>query len=253
MRQSDILKSPGVRHGFFGRAGGVSVGEYETLNTGPGSDDAPEAVSENRRRCAVALGVAPANLLTAHQVHSPDVIVMNGPWPGTPAKVDALVTKTPGLAVGALAADCMPVLFADPDARVIGAAHAGWRGALAGVLDNTVAEMITLGADVENIRAVIGPCLRAHSFEVGLEFVDAFNAVHDDAKRFFSPGVSAEKRQFDSAGYAAWRLRNNGVTKIDNIDICTVAASDAYFSYRVSKRNGNRDYGRNLSAIALTE
>ncbi len=197
------------------------------------------------------IGVEPDRLLTNYQVHSPDVVHVQRPWADNSPKADALVTKTPGLALGVLAADCMPWLFLDPTARVIGAAHAGWRGALAGVLENTVAAMEGLGAEPNRVRAAVGPCLRQQNFEVGLELIDAFVERHADAGQFFAPGVSADKRQLDLVGFGAWRLRAVGVETVDDVDVCTLGESARYFSYRASARRGDADYGRNLSAIAL--
>lgn len=247
----EALCVPGVSHGFFGRAGGVSTGIYASLNTGLGSKDAPQATAENRARCAEALGIEPERLLTLYQTHSPNVVVVTEPWSGQGPKADAMVTKEPGVALGVLAADCMPFLFADPEARVIAAAHAGWRGALDGVLEATIAAMKELGAKPERIRAGLGPCLRQPNFEVGLDLVEAFTSKYPAAERFFDPDVSAEKRQFNLAGFGCWRLCEAGVEALDDIEICTFAAADGYFSYRASRRAGDDDFGRNLSAIAL--
>ena len=249
---SALLDAPGLAHGFFSREGGVSEGIYASLNTGAGSSDEREAVAENRRRCAVALGVAPQRLLTNNQCHSAEVAIVDGPWADGPAQADALATDRPGLALGVLAADCMPWLFFDPDARIIAAAHGGWRGALAGILENTVAAMERLGAERGRIRAALGPCLRQANFEVGLELLEAFAAQHREAERFFAPGRSNDKRQFDLAGFASWRLQQAGVTAIDDARVCTLAEPERYFSYRASRRRGEDDYGRNLSAIALS-
>lgn len=248
---ASMLSAPNIVHGFFGREGGVSEGVYASLNTGFGSDDARDAVAENRRRCAAVLGVSPERLLTANQTHSPKAIVVAQAWDANPAQADALVTTTPGLAVGALAADCMPWLLADPQAGVVAAAHAGWRGALAGVLENTVALMAECGAEPSRIRAALGPCLRQPNFEVGLDLLDAFTARHQQAERFFAPGKSADKRQLDLAGFGAWRLRHTGVEQIEDLGACTLASPDRYFSYRAVTRAGIREYGRNLSAITL--
>ena len=249
------LDAPNVTHGFFGRDGGVSKAPYGSLNTGPGSNDAPDAVAENRKRCAKALGVAPDRLVTAFQIHSAKALFVDAPWEGPPAEVDALVTTTPGLALGALAADCMPWLFADAQAGVVAAAHAGWRGALAGVLENTVALMAQHGAAPDRIRAALGPCLRQPNFEVGTELEDAFLERHPESGRFFAPGESPEKRQLDLAGFGAWRLAQCGVEEIDDTNACTLGAPSRYFSYRAAARGlqgqSKADYGRNLSAIAL--
>lgn len=248
---SPLLDRPRISHGFFTRAGGVSAPPYASLNTGPGSGDRPESVAENRRRCAAALGAAPERLLTGYQVHSADVKIVDGPWAHGPEKVDGLATKTPGLALGVLAADCMPFLFADEDAGVIGSAHAGWRGALAGILENTVAAMVSLGARPERIRAALGPCLRQPNFEVGLDLLEAFTSKHPEAARFFAPGATSDKRLLDLAGFGAWRLEQSGVTGVDDLGLCTLDRPDRFFSYRAMRRNGEADYGRNLSAICL--
>ncbi len=249
---SPLLDLPGISHGFFSRDGGVSPAPYATLNTGPGSGDAPENVAENRRRCADALGVQPDRLLSGYQVHSPDVRVIEAPWAHGPEKIDGMVTQIPGLALGVLAADCMPFLFADPQARIIGAAHAGWRGALAGVLENTVAAMTKLGADPGRIRAAVGPCLRQPNFEVGLDLVETFTNKYPEAQRFFGPGQTSEKRQLDLVAFGRWRLAQTGITTLDDIGLCTLDQPSRFFSYRAMRRNGEADYGRNLSAIALS-
>ncbi|MEM6414484.1 MAG: peptidoglycan editing factor PgeF [Pseudomonadota bacterium] len=258
-QKSLILQNKNIAHGFFGRADGVSEGPYSTLNTGPGSNDSSKNVVENRRRCALALGVKENHLLTVYQVHSSNVEPVEGPWllddkhnPIVP-KADGLVTRTKGLALGALAADCMPVLFADFDAGVIGAAHAGWRGALAGVLEETVSKMSDLGAKPARIRAVFGPSLRQNNFEVGLELVKAFSLKYAEAERFFAPAPQTDKRLLDLVGYGQWRLKSAGVKMIDAIDHCTLAMPQNYFSYRASQRANQTDYGRNISAIALID
>ena len=244
------LKAEGVSHGFFGRAGGVSSGIYDSLNTGPGSDDTTANVSENRDRCRKALGAAA--LLTLYQVHSSDTIVVQEPFDGEPPRADGMVTDRPGLALGALAADCMPFLFCDPEAGVIGAAHAGWRGALAGVLEATVAKMESLGARPERILAAVGPCLRKKNFEVGLDLLDAFREKYSDTDRFFSSGVNDQKRQLDLVEFGRWRLQQAGVKALEDAGVCTLGNQSRYFSYRGMKAAGAHDYGRNLSAIALT-
>lgn len=248
-RTSPRLAETGLAHGFFGREGGVSERIFTSLNTGLGSIDKPERVHENRRRCRQALGVD--HLLTLYQVHSPTVIHIEKPFDSEAPKADAMVTTVPGIALGVLAADCMPFLFADPDAGVIGAAHAGWRGALAGVLEQTVKAMTALGAKPARIIAALGPCLRQKNFEVGLDLVEAFTEKHPLAEQFFAPGISDEKRQLDLAGFGRWRLAESGVDAMDDLGVCTIAAAERYFSYRASRRRGEPDYGRNLSAIAL--
>lgn len=247
----DALSVDGVSHGFFGRAGGVSKGDYATLNTGLGSNDDVAAVAENRARCARAVGVDRGALLTLYQVHSADAVIVDETWSGQGPRADAMATKRPGLALGVLTADCMPVLFVDPEAQVIAAAHAGWRGALAGVLESAVGAMTSLGARPERIRAGLGPCLRQPNFEVGLDLLEAFVTKYPAAERFFSAGASPEKRQLDLAGFGRWRLEEAGVTYLEEVEICTLGASERYFSYRAGRRSGAADSGRNLSAIAL--
>lgn len=252
---SKELSAENIVHGFFSREGGVSKGAYASLNTGPGSGDDKNDVDENRTRCAEALGVSPTHLVSCRQVHSPNAVFIDAPWEEAPAEADALVTKTPGLALGVLAADCMPWLLADPEAGIAAAAHAGWRGALAGVLENTVDLMVRHGADPKRIRAALGPSLRQPNFEVGLELLDAFTARHPESEQFFGAGKNPEKRQLDLSGFGAWRLTQCDVSQPDDINICTLAASSRYFSYRAAVRGSAGqnavEYGRNLSAIAL--
>ena len=239
----------GGRHGFFGRAGGVSEGIFASLNTGLGSSDDPLRVAENRKRCREALGAA--HLLTLYQIHSSEAVVVTEPWQGAAPRADGMATRLRGVALGVLAADCMPFLFLDEEAGVIGAAHAGWRGALAGVLGSTVSAMTTLGAKPARIRACLGPCLRQPNFEVGLDVRDAFTAKHPEAEQFFAPGASPEKRQFDLAGFGRAELARRGVERLDDTGVCTLGEKAAYFSYRASRRAYEPDYGRNLSAIVL--
>jgi hypothetical protein len=236
-------------HGFFGRAGGVSEGMFASLNAGLGSTDNPPHVAENRKRCREALGAA--HLLTLYQIHSADAVIVTEPWEGAGPRADAMATRMKGVALGVLAADCMPFLFVDAEAEIIGAAHAGWRGALAGVLGATVAAMTRLGAKPHRIRASLGPCLRQPNFEVGLDVVEAFAAKHPDTEQFFASGVSADKRQFDLAGFGRADLLRAGVADLDDLGVCTLGEKSAYFSYRASRRANEPDYGRNLSAIAL--
>lgn len=239
----------GVAHGFFARTGGVSQGIYQGLNCGLGSDDDRTAVLENRRRAAERLGVAGDNLVTLYQVHSPDVVTVTEPWaPGDGPKADGMVTRTKGIALGVLAADCTPILFADAAAGVIGACHAGWKGALAGIAEATVAAMRREGAT--EIAAAIGPTIRQPSYEVGAEFRDAFTARDGGHGRWFAPGKAADKFQFDLPGFLTARLNEAGVTRIEDLAVCTYADA-GYFSYRRTTHRGEPDYGRNLSAIAL--
>jgi YfiH family protein len=240
-----------VRHGFWSRRGGVSEGVYAALNCGPGSGDDPARVAENRARAMAGLGLDAAALRTAYQIHSADVAMVDGSgWPDGPPKVDAMVTRTPGIALGVLTADCGPVLFADPEAGVIGCAHAGWRGAKAGVLEATVAAMETLGASRRAITAVLGPCIAQESYEVGDDFAAAFIADDPGHGAYFAPGRRADKRQFDLTGFILDRLRGSGIGTVGHVAGDTCADEDC-FSYRRNCLNGLDDYGRGLSAIAL--
>ena len=242
---------PGLRHAFFTREGGVSTGIYASLNGGLGSNDDQAHVAENRRRMAETLGVAPSHFLTAYQVHSPDVAVVSEPWTQeTRPKVDALVTATPGLALGVSAADCGPILFADAQARVIGAAHAGWRGAFMGVLESTLAAMEKLGADRSRVVAAIGPLIRQRSYEVGEEFVHRFGRDDPANAQFFEPAERTGHAMFDLAGYIRMRLERAGVLLIDDPDICTYE-DERFFSYRRTTHRGEPDYGRHIHALVL--
>ena len=242
----------GVQHRFFTRRGGVSAGLYSSLNCGYGSGDGPDNVRENRRRAAASFELADTELLTMHQVHSTDVLtVADRRWtsPGAP-KADAIVTDRPGLALGVLAADCAPVLLADARAGVIGAAHAGWKGALAGIVDATIAAMERLGAQRARLQAAIGPCIGRESYEVGPEFPAPFLAQDEANSTFFRQAPRAGHFLFDLAGYLAHRIARVGVAA-DATGHDTLAARDDFFSYRRNTLKGVRDYGRGLSAIAL--
>jgi hypothetical protein len=244
---------PGIRHAFFSRVGGVSSGVYESLNGGIGSNDAPENVAENRARMAAGLGVAPERFLTAHQIHSPEVVVAETPWPPHERpRVDAIVTKVPGLAIGISTADCGPVLLADAQARVIGAAHAGWRGALTGVVEAAVAAMAKLGAERKRIVAVTGPMIRQPNYEVGQDLIDRFVAVEPNNVRFFKPAARAGHAMFDLAGFVVSRLRRAGIEQIEDLGFCTYADPAQFYSYRRTTHRAESDYGRHINAIALT-
>jgi YfiH family protein len=250
VRSPLLEKAQGVRHGYFTRIGGVSNGIYRGLNIGTGSSDDQTLVAENRRRVADWMGVAADHLLTAHQIHSPDVVIAREPFAGPRPKADAIVTDRPGIAIGASTADCGPVLFADARARIIGAAHAGWKGAFTGVLENTVAAMEGLGASRERIVAVLGPSIGPDNYEVGPEFVARFVEADADNHRYFRPSGTAGHSMFDLNQYTLDRLRNAGVTA-EGLGRCTYAEEDLFYSYRRTTHRKEADYGRQVSAIVL--
>jgi YfiH family protein len=253
MIQAATLALSAVRHAFFTRQGGVSGGLYASLNGGIGSRDAAAHVAENRARMAAALDVEPRRLLTALQVHSPHVVVVEAPWPPqSRPRGDAIVTRTPGLAIGVTTADCGPILLVDPAARVIGAAHAGWRGALAGIVEATVDAMQRLGAERQNIRAALGPMIRQRNYEVGPDLIAHFAAEDSAADRFFLPAARHGHALFDLAGYIAARLERAGIRHVEDLGLCTYADPARFFSYRRSTHRGEADYGRHLNAIVLT-
>jgi polyphenol oxidase len=242
---------PGLRHAFFTRDGGVSDGVYGGLNGGLGSRDDPANVLENRRRMAERMGVLPAHFLSVHQVHSPDTVVATGPWEGpSRPKADAIVTRAEGLAISVTAADCGPVLLVDPNARVVGAAHAGWKGALTGILESTVEAMEKLGAERNNVVAAIGPLIRQQSYEVGSEFVERFIEAAADHAMFFLPAAREGHSMFDLAGFIRMRLENAGVLMIDDLGVDTYSDERCY-SYRRSVHRREPDYGRHVHAIIL--
>lgn len=246
-----LAATPGLRHAFFTREGGVSGGIYESLNAGIGSNDDPAHVAENRRRMAEQMGVRPTHFLSVYQTHSSDVLVASEPWPSASRpRADAIVTRSEGLAIGASAADCGPVLLADPNARVIGAAHAGWKGALTGIVETTVDAMEKLGADRNGIIAAIGPLIRQQSYEVGGEFVERFIEADAENGVFFIPAAREGHAMFDLAGYIRMRLENAGVLMIDDIGVDTYS-DPRFFSYRRSLHRKEPDYGRHVHAIAL--
>ena len=253
MIQAASLAFPNIRHAFFTREGGVSNGIYESLNGGIGSRDSAENVRENRARMAAALGVAPTHFVSCYQIHSPDVIVAETPWTRENApRADAIVTKVPGLAIGVSTADCGPILFADGDARVIGAAHAGWKGALTGVLEATVDAMEKLGAKRNRIGAAIGPLIRQPNYEVGAEFVERFMVADAANQKFFAPAARPDHAMFDLPGYIASRLERAGIKGVEDLKLCTYAEPARFFSYRRTTHRGEPDYGRHINAIALT-
>jgi len=248
----ELLTHDGIAHGFFGREGGVSEGQYASLNVGQGSQDQSENITENRSRVATALGTTEDKLLSLSQIHSTEVLIVDAPFNGTLPKADGLVTKTPNLAISALAADCGPVLFCDPEARIIGTCHAGWRGALAGITTDTIRAMESLGAQRENICAVLGPCISQDSYEVGHDYRDSFVAENEAHDRFFRLGPN-QKPHFDLKRFILAKIRKDGVMQIDALPDCTYAQPEAYFSYRYNTHKGIGDYGRNISVIMLTE
>ncbi len=252
--EAPLLTLPGIAHAFFTREGGVSTGIYRGLNTGLGSRDSREAVLENRARAARHIGARPENLATPHQVHSADAIVVDAVWdPGRGPKADAVVTNRPGIVVGAGAADCGPVLFAEPDAHVVAAAHAGWKGALAGILESTITAMERLGAERAKIVAVLGPTISSGAYEVGPEFSAQFLEADQSNTRFFAPSARAGHPMFDLPAYIVARLEAAGVGAVGNLALCTYADEARFFSYRRATLRGEPDYGRLLSAITLLD
>ena len=248
----EILTAEGLsplRHGFFTRKGGASSGVFSGLNCGHGSSDQREIVSINRARVAMALSVPPDQLTGIHQVHSAKAVVVDAPIAET-VQADAIVTKTPGLAISVLTADCQPVLFADTTAGVIGAAHAGWRGALDGVLEATLDAMECAGAQREAITAIIGPSISQASYEVGPEFIDTFLAEDQIYARFFANG-SGDRLQFDLPGFGLHRLRAAGIGHAEWTRHCTYADPDRFYSYRRTTHAHEADYGRLIAAIRL--
>jgi polyphenol oxidase len=254
LKAANLSRLAGIRHVFFTRAGGVSQGVYASLNGGVGSNDAPDKVAENRSRMAAALGVNPGHLLTAYQIHSPTAVVAEAPWMREERpRADAIVTKVPGLALGVSTADCGPLLFADEKARVIGAAHAGWRGASSGVIEATVAAMEQLGAERQRIAAALGPTIRQPNYEVGPEFLARFTAADADNARFFSGSPKAGHAMFDLTGYIASRIQRAGIEQFEDLGLCNYADSERFFSFRRMTHRGEADYGRHINAIALAE
>ncbi|MEE3625674.1 peptidoglycan editing factor PgeF [Nitrospirillum sp. BR 11752] len=249
----DALDLPGVRHGYFTRRDGVSTGLYAGRNVGFGSNDDAAAVAENRARCAADLGLGPESLVTVYQVHSPTVVTVERPWAREDApQADALVTRQRGIALGILTADCVPVLFADSTAGVVGAAHAGWKGAFTGVLEATVQAMAALGADPARIVAGVGPHIGPDSYEVGPEFEARFLEADGANQRFFRPGPQADHPLFDIGGYVGHRLAGCGLAQVSHTGHDTVAEESLFFSYRRCTLRREGDYGRHISMIALS-
>ncbi len=239
-----------VRHGFFTRRGGVSQGLYDSLNCGYGSDDEKTNVTENRARVVAALGSAPRQLVTLYQVHSPTVVTVDGAWaPDQAPQADGMVCNRPGLALGVLTADCVPLLLADPDAGVVGAAHAGWRGAVDGVIGATVDAMVALGAVADRIVAAVGPSIGPDSYEVGVELRERFLSEEPGNATFFRP--AADRWLFDLPRYVGRAVEKAGANAPQIVENDTCREADTFFSYRRSCKNGEPDYGRQVSVIAL--
>ena len=249
----ELSSHAGVRHAFFTRHGGVSDDIYATLNGGLGSQDAPEHVAENRARMCAQLGLTPDRLASLYQVHSAEVVTVEAPFsrPERP-RADAMVTRVPGLALGIATADCGPILFADPEAGVVGAAHAGWKGALTGVIAATVAAMETLGARRHRMVAVLGPTIGQAAYEVGPDFIARFRAEAPGMERFLGPGTRPDHAQFDLPSFILARLAEAEVGEATALNLCTYADPERFYSYRRTTHRGERDYGRLISAIALT-
>ena len=252
MIEADTLALAGVRHAFFTRQGGVSGGLYASLNGGVGSRDSAAHVADNRARMAAAIDVEPRRFLTAYQIHSPQVAIAETPWTSeNRPRADAIVTRTRALAVGVTTADCGPILFAEPQAGVIGAAHAGWRGALAGIVEATVDAMEQQGAERSQIRAALGPMIRQSNYEVGPDLIAGFAAEDSASGRFFRLAARDGHALFDLAGYIAARLARAGIGHVEDLGLCTYADAERFFSFRRSTHRGEADYGRHVNAIAL--
>lgn len=245
-----LLKDENVRHGFFTRKGGVSTGLYRGLNIGVGSNDNQRDIAENRNRAAAVFGAKGAEILTPWQVHSPDAVIVTGPFIGERPKADGIVTATPGVLIGVVTADCGPILFSAPKANVIGAAHAGWKGALYGVLENTLIAMESLGAKRGDIKAVLGPCISQPNYEVGPEFISAFKTVDPGYNRFFIASEKPGHAMFDLWSFILHRLERAGIEASVTGD-CTYADEDNFFSFRRATHRKEVDYGRQLSAISI--
>ncbi len=246
-----LLDRAGVRHGFFTRQGGVSTGLYDSLNTGVGSKDDPAAVAENRRRVAAHFGGTADDLAACYQIHSAVARVAETGWKGERPEGDASVTAAPGVICAVLTADCAPILLADADAGVVGAAHAGWKGALGGVVHSTVAAMEALGARPARMVAVVGPCISQASYEVGADFQERFEHHDPGSGRFFGPGWSDDKRLFDLPAFVLWRLEQAGVGEAAWTGEDTRTDAARFFSNRRAFLNGEPDFGRQMSAISL--
>ncbi len=254
IRSKELAKLPGIQHGFFTREGGVSTGLYASLNGGLGSADQPDHIAENRQRMAASLGVPASHLLSAYQVHSADVIEVTAPFIAADRpKVDAMVTRVPGLALGVSTADCGPVLFADAEAKVIGCAHAGWKGAFSGVLEATLAKMVTLGATRSRIIACLGMTISQANYEVGPEFVARFLAAEAENSRYFTPSTTPQHAMFDLPLYITMRLERAKIGAVEDLALCTYADEARCYSYRRATHRKEPDYARHISAIVLDD
>ncbi len=249
----ELSEGANIRHGFFRRTGGTSAGLYASLNCGFGSDDRESDVAENRRRVTQALGLEPDRLCTLYQIHSPDVLHITGPDDAKGQRADAMVTTTLGIGLGVMSADCAPLLFADSTAQVVGAAHAGWKGAMTGVAEATVAAMVGLGAKAERIVAVIGPCIAQASYEIGPEFKERFVEADAANARFFVDSKRAGHGMFDLPNYLLSRLETLGLKSARWTGHDTCADAERFFSYRRSVLQGDPDYGRMVAVICLQE
>ncbi len=250
---SPLLTHPSLMHGFFTREGGVSTGLYASLNGGLGSDDEVAHITENRARMAAHLHISPAHLLSLYQFHSAECVIVTDPWPiAARPRADAMATRIPGLALAIGTADCGPLLFADTEARVIGAAHAGWKGALGGVIESTLEAMEQLGAQRARINAVLGPTISQTNYEVGAEFREAFIARDENSTRFFTPLTDQGKCRFDLPGFIVGRLEAAKIGSIENLALCTYADEQRFFSFRRATHRGEADYGRLIAALTLS-
>lgn len=248
---SEILSDDNIKHGFFTRKGGVSDGLYESLNTRLASDDMPENVKENRDIAMKKIGARGKDLYTLYQVHSNKAIYIDK-VPDERIEADALVTDKPGLAIGVVTADCGPILFVDNKKKIIGAAHAGWKGAISGIIDNTIRQMVEIGSDISDIKAALGPCIHQKSYEVGGDFLEKFTSENKTNAQFFIPSVKDGHFMFDLPGYIVKRLKQCGIGQVDLIEHDTCAQEDNFFSYRRSCLKKETGYGCNLSAIVIS-
>jgi polyphenol oxidase len=250
--RAESLQASGVAHAFFTRRGGVSQGVYASLNGGVGSRDDLAAVAENRARMAAALGIAAPRLLIPYQTHSTDAVAVAAPWlADARPRCDALVTATPGIGLGVTGADCGIILFASPSTGVIGAAHAGWRGALGGIIEATVAAMEALGAQAKTIVAALGPTIAQQSYEVGPEFVTTFVQTEPESGRFFAPSANPGHSMFNLHGFIGMRIARSGVDRFEDLGLDTYDDEARFFSYRRATHRKEADYGRLVAAIAL--